>query len=71
MDIEVGKTNQKNRFNSKNLTTHQSKEMIHIKSRFFFMKVPPESPGTPEVVEVNASGQISLVWDPPRLLCSN
>ena len=35
------------------------------------MKVPPESPGTPEVVEVNASGQISLVWDPPRLLCSN
>lgn len=29
------------------------------------IEVPPESPGTPEVVEVNASGQISLVWDPP------
>ena len=30
------------------------------------MKVPPESPGTPEVVEVNPSGQISLVWEPPK-----
>ena len=30
------------------------------------VEVPPESPGCPEVVEVTAAGQLSLVWEAPR-----
>ena len=29
------------------------------------VEVPPESPGIPEIMDVTASGQLTLAWDPP------